>query len=219
MITGLAHTALCVADVDAAVAWYRDVLGLTVLSPPYRMDGPDIERDMGELVPSPVVVKAAIIGVPDDSDRVHRGHRVSERVRSRPTGRRVGRRSRLHARRAARATTSPRRAPTSKRRACASSWKASPTSPGCAPRGSPIRGTTCSSSSRRSAAPTGRTTGSSELELLRSDRSTAAARVAHGGLDLEVRLGLEVELPGDDQRRERLHERVVGADVGVVDPP
>ena len=70
MITGLAHTALCVADVDAAVAWYRDVLGLTVLSPPYRMDGPAIERDMGELVPSPVVVKAAIIGVPDDSDRV-----------------------------------------------------------------------------------------------------------------------------------------------------
>ena len=70
MITGLAHTALCVADVDAAVAWYRDVLGLTVLSPPYRMDGPEIERDMGELVPSPVAVKAAILGVPDDSDRV-----------------------------------------------------------------------------------------------------------------------------------------------------
>jgi catechol 2,3-dioxygenase-like lactoylglutathione lyase family enzyme len=70
VITGLAHTALCVADVDAAVAWYRDVLGLVVLSPPYRMEGADIERDMGELVPSPVVVKAAIIGVPDDSDRV-----------------------------------------------------------------------------------------------------------------------------------------------------
>ena len=70
MITGLAHTALCVTDVDAAVAWYRDVLGLTVLSPPYRMEGPDIERDMGELVPLPVVVKAAIMGVPDHSDRV-----------------------------------------------------------------------------------------------------------------------------------------------------
>jgi catechol 2,3-dioxygenase-like lactoylglutathione lyase family enzyme len=70
MIIGLAHTALCVADVDAAVAWYRDVLGLTVLSPPYRMEGEDIERDMGELVPSPVAVKAAIMGVPDDSDRV-----------------------------------------------------------------------------------------------------------------------------------------------------
>jgi len=70
MITGLAHTAVCVTDVDAAVEWYRDVLGLTVLSPPYRMEGADIERDMGELVPSPVVVKAAIMGVPDDSDRV-----------------------------------------------------------------------------------------------------------------------------------------------------
>ena len=69
MITGLAHTALRVADVDAAVAWYRDVLGLTVLSPPYQMEGDAITRDMGELVPSPVVVKAAIIGV-DASDRV-----------------------------------------------------------------------------------------------------------------------------------------------------
>ena len=70
MITGIAHTALCVADADAAVAWYRDVLGLTVLSPPYLMDGPDIECDMGGLVPPPVAVKAAIVGVPDDSDRV-----------------------------------------------------------------------------------------------------------------------------------------------------
>jgi methylmalonyl-CoA/ethylmalonyl-CoA epimerase len=70
VITGLAHTALCVADVDAAVAWYHDVLGMTVLSPPYRMEGADIERDMGELVPSPVVVRAAIIGVPDAGDRV-----------------------------------------------------------------------------------------------------------------------------------------------------
>jgi catechol 2,3-dioxygenase-like lactoylglutathione lyase family enzyme len=70
VITGLAHTALRVADVDAAVAWYRDVLGLTVLSPPYRMDGAEITRDMGELVPAPVVVKAAIIGVDDGSDRV-----------------------------------------------------------------------------------------------------------------------------------------------------
>jgi len=70
MITGLAHTAVCVADVDVAVAWYRDVLGLTILSPPYRMEGPDIERDMGALVPSPVVVKAAIVGGPDAGDRV-----------------------------------------------------------------------------------------------------------------------------------------------------
>jgi catechol 2,3-dioxygenase-like lactoylglutathione lyase family enzyme len=68
-VTGIAHSAVCVADCDAAVAWYRDVLGMTVLSPPYRMDGDAIERDMGELVPSPVVVKAAIVGF-DDSDRV-----------------------------------------------------------------------------------------------------------------------------------------------------
>ena len=70
MIVGLAHTAVCVADVDAAVAWYRDVLGLTILSPPYRMEGPDIERDMGALVPPPVVVKAAIVGAPVAGDRV-----------------------------------------------------------------------------------------------------------------------------------------------------
>jgi catechol 2,3-dioxygenase-like lactoylglutathione lyase family enzyme len=70
VITGLAHTAIHVADVEAACAWYCDVLGLVVLSPPYQMEGADIERDMGELVPSPVVVKAAIVGVDDDSDRV-----------------------------------------------------------------------------------------------------------------------------------------------------
>jgi len=62
MITGLAHSAVCVPDMDAAIEWYSDVLGLRVLSPPYRMEGDAIERDMGELVPSPVVVKAAILG-------------------------------------------------------------------------------------------------------------------------------------------------------------
>ena len=70
MITGLAHTALHVGDIEAAVAWYRDVLGLHVLSPPYRMEGDAITRDMGELVPAPVVVTAAIIGVDDGSERV-----------------------------------------------------------------------------------------------------------------------------------------------------
>ena len=69
MITGIAHTAVCVPDVDEAVRWYEQVLGLRVLSPPYRMDGDAIERDMGELVPSPVVLKAAIVGVGAD-DRV-----------------------------------------------------------------------------------------------------------------------------------------------------
>jgi catechol 2,3-dioxygenase-like lactoylglutathione lyase family enzyme len=70
VISGIAHTALHVADVDAAVAWYRDVLGLKVLSPAYRMEGEAITRDMGELLPAPVVVKAAIIGAEDGSDRV-----------------------------------------------------------------------------------------------------------------------------------------------------
>ena len=69
MLTGFAHTAICVPDVEAAVRWYTDVLGLRVLSPPYRMEGPQIEQDMGELVPSPVVVTAAIVGFGKD-DRV-----------------------------------------------------------------------------------------------------------------------------------------------------
>jgi catechol 2,3-dioxygenase-like lactoylglutathione lyase family enzyme len=70
LITGLAHTALRVADIDAAVAWYRDVLGLAILSPPYTMEGDEITRDMGGLVPAPVVVKAAIVGVDGEGDRV-----------------------------------------------------------------------------------------------------------------------------------------------------
>jgi catechol 2,3-dioxygenase-like lactoylglutathione lyase family enzyme len=70
VITGLAHAAVHVPDVDAAVAWYHEVLGLTVLSPPYRMEGDAITRDMGELLPEPVVVRAAIVGIDDDSDRV-----------------------------------------------------------------------------------------------------------------------------------------------------
>ena len=69
MLTGLAHTAVCVPDVEAATRWYRDVLGLSVLSPPYRMEGAQIEHDMGELVPSPVIVHAAIVGFGAD-DRV-----------------------------------------------------------------------------------------------------------------------------------------------------
>ena len=45
---------------------YSEVLGLSVLSPPYRMAGAAMEQDMGELVPSPVVVKAAIVGLRAD---------------------------------------------------------------------------------------------------------------------------------------------------------
>jgi catechol 2,3-dioxygenase-like lactoylglutathione lyase family enzyme len=69
VLTGFAHTAVCVPDVEAAVRWYSDVLGLRVLSPPYRMEGAQIQGDMGELVPSPVVVTAAIVGFGKD-DRV-----------------------------------------------------------------------------------------------------------------------------------------------------
>jgi catechol 2,3-dioxygenase-like lactoylglutathione lyase family enzyme len=62
VLTGFAHTAVCVPDVDEAVQWYTEVLGLRVLSPPYTMEGAQIQEDMGELLPSPVVVKAAIVG-------------------------------------------------------------------------------------------------------------------------------------------------------------
>ena len=69
MLTGFAHAAICVQDVEEATRWYSQVLGLTVLSPPYEMSGQAIDRDMGELVPGPVVVKAAIVGLGGD-DRV-----------------------------------------------------------------------------------------------------------------------------------------------------
>jgi catechol 2,3-dioxygenase-like lactoylglutathione lyase family enzyme len=67
VITGVAHTGVCVPDCEAAVAFYRDVLGLRVLSPPYVMDGDAIRDDMGELIPDPAM-KAAIVGF--DGDRV-----------------------------------------------------------------------------------------------------------------------------------------------------
>jgi catechol 2,3-dioxygenase-like lactoylglutathione lyase family enzyme len=67
-IIGTAHTGVCVPDVEQAVAWYRDVLGLTVLSPPYLMEGPAIEEDMGALIPG-LALKAAILGF-DRSDHV-----------------------------------------------------------------------------------------------------------------------------------------------------
>ncbi|OBF10873.1 lactoylglutathione lyase-like lyase [Mycobacterium sp. ACS4054] len=69
MITGMAHTGVCVPDCEAAVAFYRDVLGLRVLSPPYVMSGNAIRDDMGELVSDPSM-KAAIVGFDGDGDRV-----------------------------------------------------------------------------------------------------------------------------------------------------
>lgn len=65
----MAHTGVCVPDCEAAVAFYRDVLGLRVLSPPYVMSGNAIRDDMGELVADPSM-KAAIVGFDDDGDRV-----------------------------------------------------------------------------------------------------------------------------------------------------
>ncbi len=69
MLSGLAHVGVCVPDVEEAVEWYRSVLGLVVLSPPYLVEGADIERDMGELVPG-VRLKAAILGFPGGGDHV-----------------------------------------------------------------------------------------------------------------------------------------------------
>ena len=42
---------------------------MTVLSPPYLIEGQAIERDMGELIPAPVRLKGAIVGF-DRSDHV-----------------------------------------------------------------------------------------------------------------------------------------------------
>ncbi|HJR25786.1 MAG TPA: VOC family protein [Acidimicrobiales bacterium] len=69
MLLGLAHAAVCVPDVEAAVAWYSEVLGLQVLSPPYLVEGDAISADMGELLGPPVALKGAIIGF-DRSDHV-----------------------------------------------------------------------------------------------------------------------------------------------------
>jgi catechol 2,3-dioxygenase-like lactoylglutathione lyase family enzyme len=65
MLTGLAHTAVCVPDIEEAVRWYESVLGLTVIWKPMLMEGDAIEKDMAELVPGPVVMKGAILGVGD----------------------------------------------------------------------------------------------------------------------------------------------------------
>lgn len=67
--TRIAHSAICVPDVEEAVRWYSTTLGFDVLSPPYLMEGAPIERDMGELIPVPCL-KAAIVGVTGGDDRV-----------------------------------------------------------------------------------------------------------------------------------------------------
>ncbi len=69
MITGIAHTAVCVPDLDEAVHWYTTALGLEVLMPPVLMKGEALERDMGELVPR-TVLRGAILGFAESGDRV-----------------------------------------------------------------------------------------------------------------------------------------------------
>ena len=69
MISGLAHTGVCVPNLAEAVQWYTQTLGLDLLSPPARIEGPAIENDMAEMIPG-VVLQAAILGVRDSGDRV-----------------------------------------------------------------------------------------------------------------------------------------------------
>ncbi len=69
MITRLAHTVVCVPDLDEALSWYTSVLGLELLTPPVLLKGKEIERDMGELVPR-AVVRGAILGFPESGDHV-----------------------------------------------------------------------------------------------------------------------------------------------------
>ena len=68
-VQGVGQIRVNATDIGRAVAFYRDVLGLHVLSPPYVMDGEAIRNDMGELVPDPAM-KAAIVGFDGDGDRV-----------------------------------------------------------------------------------------------------------------------------------------------------
>ena len=69
MISGLAHTGVCVPNLAEAVQWYTETLGLAVLSPPARIEGRAIENDMAEMIPG-VALQAAILGVRDSGDRV-----------------------------------------------------------------------------------------------------------------------------------------------------
>ena len=69
MISGMAHTGVCVPNLEDAVEWYTATLGLVLLSPPARIEGRAIEADMGEMVPG-IVLEGAILGLPDSGDRV-----------------------------------------------------------------------------------------------------------------------------------------------------
>jgi len=69
VISGLAHTGVCVPNLEDAVEWYTKTLGLVLLSPPARIEGRAIEEDMGDMIPG-IVLKAAILGFHDSGDRV-----------------------------------------------------------------------------------------------------------------------------------------------------
>lgn len=69
VISALAHTGICVANLEAAVEWYTTTLGLVLLSPPVHVEGRAIEEDMGEMIPG-VVLEAAILGTRGSGDRV-----------------------------------------------------------------------------------------------------------------------------------------------------
>ena len=128
------------------MAYYRDVLGFTVLSPPYVMDGDAIRADMGELLDDPAM-KAAIVGFGDDGDRVLE---VIEYLRADGgDARREGLADRglTHVGLICDDLGGPGKRWRTREFA---SWSTgSPISRACAPRGSPIRGVWSSSSSRR----------------------------------------------------------------------
>lgn len=84
-VTAMAHTGVCVADVDEAVA-YRDVLGMTMAVTALSRVGRSDPTGHGEDVPG-LSLKAAIVGF-DRSDHVlrarriphHTGHQISRRL-------------------------------------------------------------------------------------------------------------------------------------------
>lgn len=66
MLTGISHAGVTVADLDRALGFYRDVLGLDVLVVADRTD-----ETIGQIVGYPgAKIKLAYCGVPGDSARI-----------------------------------------------------------------------------------------------------------------------------------------------------
>ena len=148
MLTGFAHAAVCVPDVEEATRWYAEVLGLRVLSPPYEMSGSAIDEDLGELVGTPVVVKAAIVGLGADDHVLELIEYPRAEVADGPAGRpsitRVGL---THVGLVCDDAEATRRE--LEGRGVVFLTGGSPRSPGCGPPGSTIPGARSSSWSRR----------------------------------------------------------------------